>query len=334
MADSLENQYDNDKFIDYYKILDVDMEATIDDIKKSYITLAKKFHPDQKSGNTEMFQLVSKAYEVLSSKETRKDYDLYFLKKSFTELNEPIEDTFFSMKDQFNDFLITNDKKKVSKEELDKLYDDVFKDRETFIETKLNQSSTTKRINDINLEREVMNIESTDEQLKSIVESNPDLDIGEVLEFIKDTNKNTNTEIINKEFGTLDTLPGYFDTNYSSFIDESENMPSSFFTMIDNNSMGPKEQIKNFNMENFNEWKNNKKSDTKLESKDIDFYISRRRQEEEDLLHEVEINLKSNVKKRTDVQVFLKPKDKNLSHINEDDLIKVEAVNNVKKRTF
>lgn len=334
MADSLENQYDNDKFIDYYKILDVDMEATIDDIKKNYISLAKKYHPDQKTGNTEMFQLVSKAYEVLSNKETRKDYDLYFLKKSFTELNEPIEDTFFSMKDQFNDFIISNDKKKITKEELDKLYDDVFKDRETFIETKLDHNNTTKRINDINLEREVMNIESTDEQLKSIVENNPNIDIREVLEFIKDINKNTNSEIINKDFGTLDTLPGYYDTNYSSFIDESENMPSSFFTMIDNNSMGSKEQIKKFDVQNFNEWKNKKKSDTKLESKDIDFYLSRRRQEEQDLLQEVETNLKSNVKRRTDVEVFLKPKDKSTGHINEEDLIKVEMVNNVKKRTF
>ena len=62
MADSLENQYDNDKFIDYYKALNVDTEAPIEDIKKKYIVLDKKYHPDQKTGNTEMFQIVSKAY--------------------------------------------------------------------------------------------------------------------------------------------------------------------------------------------------------------------------------------------------------------------------------
>jgi curved DNA-binding protein CbpA len=334
MADLLENQYDNDKFIDFYKILDIDNDASIDDIKKNYISLAKKYHPDQKNGNTEMFQLVSKAYEVLSNKETRKDYDLYYLKKSFSELNEPLEDTFFSMKDQFNDFVIMNDKKKISKEDLDKLYDDVFKDREDFIEQRLDHINTNKRINDINLEREIMNIESTDEQLKNIVTVHPELDVGEVLEYIKESNKNTNTEIINNEFGTLDTLPGYFDTNYSSFIDDSENMPNSFFTMIDNNSMGSSEQVKNFNMDNFNEWKNTKKANTKLESKDIDLYLSMRRQEEQELLQEVETNLKSNIKKRTDIEVFLKPKDKSIGHINEEDLIKVETVNNVKRRTF
>jgi curved DNA-binding protein CbpA len=328
MADSLENQYDNDKFIDYYKILDIDTEATIDEIKKNYIDLAKKYHPDQKNGNSDMFQLVSKAYEALSNKETRKEYDLYYLKKSFNELQE---DTFFSMKDQFRDFLtITDNKKKMTKDELDKIYDDVFKDREDFKEKILDTTDTTKRINDINFEREAINIESNDQQLKSIIEDNPDLHVGQVLEYIKESNKNANTEIINNEFGTLDTLPGYFDTNYSSFIEEGEHMPSSFFTMLDNGSSNSKEQVKNFNLQNFTDWKNNRKSDSRLEGKDIDSYLAKRRQEEQSLLEEVETTLISNVKRRTDVETFLKTKN----HINEDDMIKVDTVNNVKKRTI
>ena len=328
MADSLENQYDNDKFIDYYKILDIDTEATIDEIKKNYIFLAKKFHPDQKNGNSEMFQLVSKAYEALSNKETRKEYDLYYLKNSFNELQE---DTFFSMRDQFKDFLtITDNKKKMTTDELDKIYDDVFKDREDFKEKILDTNDTTKRINDINFEREAINIESNDQQLKSIIEDNPELHVGQVLEYIKESNKNANTEIINNEFGTLDTLPGYFDTNYSSFIEEGEHMPSSFFTMLDNGSANSKEQVKNFNLQNFTDWKNNRKSDSRLEGKDIDSYLAKRRQEEQSLLEEVETTLISNVKRRTDVETFLKTKN----HINEDDMIKVDTVNNVKKRTI
>ncbi len=155
MADSLENQYDNDKFVDYYKILDVEMDAEADEIKKKYIEFAKKYHPDQKNGNSEMFQLVSKAYEILTNKETRKEYDLYFLKKSYNELQE---DSFFSMKDQFIDFVTVNEKKKMTKEELDKLYDDVFKDRENYLEKKLDINETTKRMNDINFEREAIDI--------------------------------------------------------------------------------------------------------------------------------------------------------------------------------
>lgn len=331
MADSLENQYDNDKFIDYYKTLDVEMDANTDEIKKKYIELAKKYHPDQKNGSTEMFQLVSKAYEILSNKETRKEYDLYFLKKSFNELQE---DSFFSMKDQFSEFLTMNDKKKISKEELDKLYDDVFKDREEFLEKRLDTNETLKRMNDINFERDAIDIDSNDELLKSIMETNPKLEIGEVLEYIKDINKNESSELVSKEFGTLDTLPGYFDTNYSSFVDETENMPNSFFSMIDNNSMGSKQQVKNFDLENFNSWKNNKKPNSKLASSDIEFYLAQRKQEEQQILDEVETNLITNVKKRVEVETYLKPKDKSSNHINEEDIVKVEVINNVKKRTF
>jgi DnaJ-class molecular chaperone len=187
MSDSLEKQYDNDSFIDYYKILDIDTNASTEEIKKRYIELAKKVHPDQKDGNSDLFQLVSKAYEVLINKEMRKEYDLYFLTKSYNELKE---DTFLSLKEQFSEFITINDKKKLTKVELDKLYDDIFKDREEFLEKKLDNIETIKRVNDINCERNLSNIETNDELLKTIIENNPKLDIGEVLEFIKENNKN------------------------------------------------------------------------------------------------------------------------------------------------
>ena len=308
------------------------MEATIEEIKKKYIEQAKKHHPDQKTGNVNMFQLVSKAYEVLSNKETRKDYDLYFLKKSYNELQE---DTFFSMKDQFNEFLTFNDNnKKLSDEELKKIYDDVFKDKEQYIEKKLDTEEILKKMNDINCEREIANIETIDEELKTIIENNPDLEVGEVLEYLKQTNKNTKTEIINKDFLTLDTLPGYYDTNYSSFVNENEVMPSSFYTPLDNTVEYSKEQVKNFTFDNFNEWKTNNTNTVRLDNHDMDLYLAKRKEEEQLLLEEVETSLVTNIKKRTDTEIFLKPKDKAKIHIDEKDIVKVNNVNNVKKRTF
>ena len=38
-------------FIDYYKILEIDRNASADDIKKAYRKLARKLHPNDKEAN-------------------------------------------------------------------------------------------------------------------------------------------------------------------------------------------------------------------------------------------------------------------------------------------
>ncbi|ERN02901.1 hypothetical protein AMTR_s00135p00055980 [Amborella trichopoda] len=52
---------------DYYKILEVDYDATNDDIRSNYIRLALKWHPDKRSedGATIRFQEINEAYKVL-----------------------------------------------------------------------------------------------------------------------------------------------------------------------------------------------------------------------------------------------------------------------------
>jgi len=63
---------------DYYDILGVKKAASADDIKKAYRALAKKFHPDKNKGNKDAenkFKEISEAYEVLSDKEKREQYD-------------------------------------------------------------------------------------------------------------------------------------------------------------------------------------------------------------------------------------------------------------------
>ena len=64
----------------YYEILEVDKKASPEIIKKSYSTLAKKYHPDlqpedMKQDAEEKFKLINEAYEVLSDPEKRKNYD-------------------------------------------------------------------------------------------------------------------------------------------------------------------------------------------------------------------------------------------------------------------
>ena len=63
---------------DFYQILEVDRNATADEIKKSYRKLAMKYHPDHNNGDPEaenLFKEIVEAYEVLSDEDKRRTYD-------------------------------------------------------------------------------------------------------------------------------------------------------------------------------------------------------------------------------------------------------------------
>lgn len=64
----------------FYDILGLDKNATEDDIKKAYRKLAQKYHPDKNKDNKEAeekFKKINVAYETLSDKQKRANYDRF-----------------------------------------------------------------------------------------------------------------------------------------------------------------------------------------------------------------------------------------------------------------
>ncbi|MGQ9706891.1 MAG: molecular chaperone DnaJ [bacterium] len=94
---------------DFYKILSVSKDAKIDEIKRAYRQIAKKYHPDINPDPQaeEIFKDASEAYQVLSDPDKRRIYDMYGVNglrqqgfSGFTTIDE-IFSTFFD--DVFSD---------------------------------------------------------------------------------------------------------------------------------------------------------------------------------------------------------------------------------------
>lgn len=66
----------------YYDILGVSPNASLDEIKKAYRRLAKKYHPDINPQTEEKFKAINLAYETLSDETKRAVYDFDLRKKS------------------------------------------------------------------------------------------------------------------------------------------------------------------------------------------------------------------------------------------------------------
>ncbi|KAL9170039.1 hypothetical protein ABFS82_04G117900 [Erythranthe guttata] len=62
---------------DYYSVLKVGRNATLQEIKAAYRSLARKYHPDKGSGAEDKFKEIGAAYEVLSDAEKRSLYDRF-----------------------------------------------------------------------------------------------------------------------------------------------------------------------------------------------------------------------------------------------------------------
>lgn len=64
----------------YYRVLELNPDATDSDIKKAFRRLSVKYHPDKNPGDqaaAQKYLEVNKAYEILTDPEKKQLYDLY-----------------------------------------------------------------------------------------------------------------------------------------------------------------------------------------------------------------------------------------------------------------
>ena len=84
------------QFKDYYKILNINQDASAEDIKKTFRRLAMRYHPDRNPENVqeagEKFKVINEAFEVLGDERQRWQYDRLASLASYSRRTMPMED--------------------------------------------------------------------------------------------------------------------------------------------------------------------------------------------------------------------------------------------------
>lgn len=304
MSKFLEEDYDNLVLTNYYTVLEIDEDATTKEIKSAYMKLAKKHHPDH-GGNEVLFENVSKAYDVLSNKGSKKEYDLKLKNKDDDDI-----DNYAKLKEDFKTYK-TASYKPMGDDQVKALYDDLFTQIK---DESYNDDQFAIKISDIDNERKTVDIESKDDTIKNLLEHNETLpenekmSVSDIFDYVNNAKQKSNptNQLSTYNVGTYDTLGGYFDSNCSLFMNENNNLPGSNYSNLEDSNSMTQNDIKNIKAEDVSAWKNNRKADTKLSEDEIANFMKKREIEQTEICNEVKNNLKENVK---ETQSYLKIKN-------------------------
>lgn len=152
--------------VNLYDILNLHPDCTQDDIKRAHKKLAKKYHPDKKGGDSEMYQLISDAYNILSTPQSRADYDEIYA------LSKQAETDHYMLKTQSMDYLKSQKTTTKSRKDIDKEFKKSFEDldrkhkyRRDNEDKSINEKDVGKMLKDLELSRQQEDIENSHEKI-------------------------------------------------------------------------------------------------------------------------------------------------------------------------
>lgn len=143
-----------------YEVLELSISAQQTEIKASYRRLARKYHPDLNQGKPEFiikFKEITEAYEILSDKAKKKDYDIlngYYYKNTYSNYKKADS----AYKKTTSDFTTKPSKENKSKtDSFSNIFNDIFDGlKKTTPSTKSHKTNQPKSENGSNVETTVL----------------------------------------------------------------------------------------------------------------------------------------------------------------------------------
>ncbi len=89
--DNINELYENIDSLTYYEMFEIDIKASLSEIKKAYLKMAQNYHPDKfqncpdstlQDKLTSIFTLINRAYQTLSNETKRTDYDSVIFRRT------------------------------------------------------------------------------------------------------------------------------------------------------------------------------------------------------------------------------------------------------------
>lgn len=241
--------------VNLYDVLNLEKDCIKTEIKESYIKLVKEFHPDKPTGDAEMFELITHAYNILNNIKTRKEYDEIF------KLSKQTETDHFDLKSQASNYLkaletnIGTKSKEKQVVDFEKAFQDMDK-RHGYKREKeydaLDEKDTKKKLTDLELARKQDDIENLQDKL--FEESRFDLvKFNAAFDAI---HKSSFDEIIPHKgnpdaWNNMESLSGNFSNleSYDNiFVENDEDIVSPSFCSIKNNTKTKNKKISSLDL--------------------------------------------------------------------------------------